>query len=104
MDGDQAASTEDVRGGDGLLGRQDTRQVADRFSPTEARTVDRQERGVERAELTPDSPPVPVPKRVATMEDAATAGRHHPGHLRIAVAIRRRHRRGGEVAEQLWLP
>src|SRR3546814_4251799 len=48
--------------------------------------------------------PLPVPKGVPAMKDATAAGRNHPGHLYITIAIRSGYWRGGEIAEQLRLP
>src|SRR3546814_8082026 len=59
---------------------------------------------MEGTELAAGGPPVPVPKGVPAMKDATAAGRNHPGHLYITIAIRSGYWRGGEIAEQLRLP
>jgi len=100
----QHPSAEDNRSGHRLLGREHARLPADRLAPAEARAIDGKERGIERAELAANSPPVAMPLGIAAVEDAPPAGRDHPRNLRIPVTIRRRHRRGGEVAQQLGLP
>src|SRR3546814_19396343 len=58
----------------------------------------------EGTELGAEAPPGPGPKGVPAMKDATAAGRNHPGHLYITIAIRSGYWRGGELAEQLRLP